>query len=94
MAEILKRKSARMIPLMEPHVISPEGLIGHRVALPSHFVDAVTIEDVRPLGSGAERRFGLTSARTCGTGTREFRNRIGLAVPDVDQAEALPNPLC
>ncbi|MCY4074949.1 MAG: DEAD/DEAH box helicase, partial [Acidobacteria bacterium] len=44
---------------MEPRVISLEGLIGCRVTLPGHFVDAVTIEDARPLGSGAELRVRL-----------------------------------
>ena len=35
------------------------GLVGRRVTLPGHFVDEVTIEDARPLGSGAELRVRL-----------------------------------
>ena len=40
-----------------PDVSPLQGLVGRRVALPDHFVDAGTIEDARPLGSGAELRF-------------------------------------
>ena len=46
---------------MEPRVSPLGGLIGRRVTLPGHFVDAVTIEDARPLGSGAELRVRLVT---------------------------------
>ena len=36
-------------------------LVGRHVTLPSHFIDEITIEDVRPLGSGAEFRVRLAS---------------------------------
>ena len=42
-------------------VASLRDLVGRRVALPGHFVDAVIIEDARPLGSGAELRVRLTT---------------------------------
>ena len=36
-------------------------LVGRRVTLPGHFVEPVTIEDARPLGSGAELRVRLAT---------------------------------
>ena len=44
-----------------PVVASLRGLVGRRVTLPGHFVDAVTVEDARPLGSGAELRVRLAT---------------------------------
>ena len=40
---------------------SLQGLVGRRVTLPGHFAEPVTIEDARPLGSGAELRVRLAS---------------------------------
>ena len=40
---------------------SLQGLVGRRVTLPGHFAEQVTIEDARPLGSGAELRVRLAS---------------------------------
>ena len=39
-----------------PDVPPLQGLVGRRVALPGHFVDAVTVVGARPLGAGAELR--------------------------------------
>ena len=44
-----------------PVVSSLRDLVGRRVTLPSHFVDAVIVEDARPLGAGAELRVRLTT---------------------------------
>ena len=47
---------------MESPVVSPlRDLVGRRVTLPGHFVDAVIVEDARPLGAGAELRVRLTT---------------------------------
>ena len=50
-----------MISSMERRVSPLESLIGRRVTVPGHFVDAVTIEDARPLGSAAELRVRLAT---------------------------------
>ena len=42
-----------------PAVASVRDLVGRRVTLPGHFVDAVTVEGARLLGSGAELRVRL-----------------------------------
>ena len=39
-----------------PDAAPLQGLVGRRVALPGHFVDAVTVVGARPLGAGAELR--------------------------------------
>lgn len=41
-----------------PEVPPLQGLVGRRVVLPGHFVDAVTVVGARPLGAGAELRVG------------------------------------
>ena len=47
---------------MESSVVaSLRSLVGRRVTLPGHFAEPVTIEDARPLGSGAELRVRLTT---------------------------------
>ena len=42
-------------------VASLRRLVGRRVTLPGHFAEPVTIEDARPLGSGAELRVRLAA---------------------------------
>ena len=76
--------------------------MGRRVALPDHFIDAVIIEDARPLGSGAELRVRQANGeldeavlspeylcKNCGSRPHEFRNGLGWAVPATDQVETL-----
>ena len=49
-------------PCMESPAATPlRDLVGRRVTLPSYFVDAVIIEGVRPLGTGAELRVRLAT---------------------------------
>ena len=47
---------------MESSVVaSLRSLVGRRVTLPGHFAEPVTIEDARPLGSGAQLRVRLAT---------------------------------
>ena len=49
-------------PCMESSVAaSLRSLVGLRVTLPGHFAEPVTVEDARPLGSGAELRVRLAT---------------------------------
>ena len=54
-ASVAHRYPSRIIlPVNTPAVASVRDLVGRRVRLPGHFVDEVTVEGARLLGSGAE----------------------------------------
>ena len=80
-----------------PDVAPLQGLVGRRVALPGHFVDAVTVVDARPLGAGAELRVrqadgGLDEAALSREGVAGYRAR-DLSFEEANDEE-LPHSDC